>query len=79
MKRRKMNLAFVAQVTGMTQFSVAQFIQHEVYPFNEIGSAILKEGSSKYTYVISVERLREHFPFTDEELQDFYENKRAAS
>lgn len=79
MKRRKITLAFVAQVTGMSQFTVAQFIQAEIFPFNEIATAVMKEGSSKYSYIISPERLREHFPYTDEELQEFYENKQAAS
>ena len=79
MKRRKLNLAFVAQVTGMSQFAVGQFIQAEIYPFNEIATAIKKEGNSKYSYIISPERLREHFPFTDEELQAFYDKKQAAS
>lgn len=78
MKRWKIGLDFVAALTGMSQRNVAEFIKAEIFPFSEFAAAHLKEGARNHNYCISLEKLREHFPFTDEELNEFYESKRQA-
>lgn len=78
-QRRKITTAFVAHLAGLDIRTVNYFIQNEVFPFCEFADAIKKEGSAYYSYSISPEKLREHFKYTDEEMQAFYDNKRDAS
>ena len=79
MRRRKITTEFVAYLAGMDTRTVNLFIQHQVYPFCEFAEAIKPEGSAYHKYSISPEKLREHFKYTDEEMQQFYDKKRAVS
>lgn len=73
MKRHKLTVDFVAAVSGATPFTVRYCIREGIFPFGEFASAFLLDGNQRYQYVISPEKLREHFPFTDDDVQEFYE------
>ena len=77
MKRRKITAGFVAKLAGVDLRTVTYCIREGIFPYCEFAEAFKLPDAAYYSYSISPEKLREHFPYTDEDLSAFYGSKQA--
>ena len=74
--RKKITTEFVAELAGVNPLTVRYCIQNNIYPYSDFAQAFTMPGCKRTQYAISPEQLKEHFYYTDQELQAFYAKKK---
>ena len=70
--RRKITPDFVAWLAGTNPLTVRYCIRNEIFPYSEFAQAYVIEGNVHTSYSISKEALKKYFPFTEDDVHQFY-------